>query len=218
MRSLSDFAAEAAKHAASNPSDVELSKSIQRTLDAISSAAPAAVLTPPFRFPNQPACFHTFFFFLSKQTNLLHYSLSPLFDSFFQDGGVGDIPADAFEDPAFQTSMETMVRDLLSKDFLYEPMRDLRERYPLFLRDNKPPALSEGEFQKYTRQFEIVTALCATFEEEPSNVDKVMKLMEEMQETGHPPPQIVAAMAPEGVELDENGQPKLPGGGGCSVM
>jgi peroxin-19 len=61
----------------------------------------------------------------------------------------------------------------------------------------------------------------------PGNTTELMALMQEVQEYGQPPSDIIREIAP-GLELDANGLPKLndslpsmPGGGGgdeCRVM
>ena len=49
--------------------------------------------------------------------------------------------------------------------------------------------------------------ICDTYEKEPDNTDKVVELMQRMQECGQPPAEIVKELG-GGVELDENGMPK----------
>jgi Pex19 protein family len=51
------------------------------------------------------------------------------------------------------------------------------------------------------------------YETEPNNVAKLMDLMQQVQEYGQPPVEIIQAIAP-GMELDDHGLPKLDGGVG----
>ena len=47
--------------------------------------------------------------------------------------------------------MEQMMQTLLSKDLLYPAVRDLAERYPEWLADNRD-ALTEQEFDRWARR------------------------------------------------------------------
>ena len=66
---------------------------------------------------------------------------------------------------------------------------------------------SAEDHARYTRQLAVVREICDTYEKEPDNTDKVVELMQRMQECGQPPPDIVKELG-GGVELDENGMPK----------
>jgi peroxin-19 len=48
------------------------------------------------------------------------------------------------------------------------------------------------------------------YEKEPDNVTRLMDLMQEVQEYGQPPTEIIQEIAP-GIELDAEGMPKLDG-------
>ena len=52
--------------------------------------------------------------------------------------------------------------------------------------------------------------LVHVYESEPDNVGKLMELMQEVQEYGQPPAEIIQDIAP-GLELDDEGMPKVDG-------
>jgi len=69
--------------------------------------------------------------------------------------------------------------------------------------------LAEVEIKNYSLQFEYITEICKLYETAPDQVDKIVDLMQKMQETGQPPPELVKQMAPD-LELNSNGSPSLP--------
>ena len=57
--------------------------------------------------------------------------------------------------------METMMQTLLSKNLLYPAIKDLAEKFPDWLADNRLK-LSDAEFEKYNKQFEIAKQVRTT--------------------------------------------------------
>ena len=105
--------------------------------------------------------------------------------------------ADSFDN--LLPMMEGMMQSLLSKELLYTPMKDIAEKFPDWLADNRNK-ISEEEFIKYNKQFELTKKICILYEEEKDSdtsekkkkrFDKVMALMQEMQNLGHPPKELV---------------------------
>ena len=114
--------------------------------------------------------------------------------------------------------MEGMMQSLLSKELLYTPMKDIADKFPDWLADNRNGG-SEEEFIKYNKQFELTKKICFLYEEEKDSdtsekkkkrFDKVMALMQEMQNLGHPPKELVGespspidpAAFPPGMDLN----------------
>lgn len=97
------------------------------------------------------------------------------------------------------------MRQLLSKEVLYEPMKEIGERYPEWLESNKSE-LSKEDLARYTRQHEFIKQLCQVYETTPNDFQRVVDLMQNMQDCGQPPPDIVRELAP-GLELGEDGLP-----------
>ncbi|KAL3680741.1 hypothetical protein R1sor_023697 [Riccia sorocarpa] len=123
-----------------------------------------------------------------------------------------------------QSIMDTMMRQLLSKEVLHEPMKEIGERYPQWLAANKTK-LSQEDYKRYTMQHQFIVQLCEVYETTPDDFPKVMELMQNMQNCGQPPSDIVKELAP-GLDLDQDGLPMLPDFGGvgaggqpnCSIM
>lgn len=124
-----------------------------------------------------------------------------------------------------QGLMDTMMRQLLSKEILYDPMKEIGDRYPEWLESHKSE-LSSEDMARYTKQYDFIKQLCHAYETTPDDFQKVVDLMQNMQECGQPPPDIVRELAP-GLELGEDGLPMLPdfsgggalgGPGNCSIM
>ncbi|KAJ7568141.1 hypothetical protein O6H91_01G020500 [Diphasiastrum complanatum] len=104
-----------------------------------------------------------------------------------------------------QSIMDTMMRQLLSKDILHEPMKEIGERYPEWLEVNKSK-LSHEDFVRYSRQHQFIVQLCKVYDTTPDDFQKIVDLMHSMQDCGQPPSDIVRELAP-GLELGEDGLP-----------
>ena len=109
------------------------------------------------------------------------------------DCGEGDISDD--DSGGFMNMMKGMMQNLLSKDLLYPSLKDIKDKYPSWLDANKTK-ISTEEYNKYKHQESIVCKLCQLFDEEDANdlesvkndrMSKIVSLMEQMQEYGHPP-------------------------------
>ncbi|XP_041373219.1 peroxisomal biogenesis factor 19-like [Gigantopelta aegis] len=125
---------------------------------------------------------------------------------------------DGQPDGEFFPMMQGMMKMLLSKDVLYPSLKEISDKYPKWLSEHKESTEKE-EFENYTKQHKIIEAICTEFESESDSetedakrqrFEKLMDLMQQMQELGQPPKDIVGEMAP-GLEFDENGMPKVPG-------
>ncbi|KAF9689884.1 hypothetical protein SADUNF_Sadunf01G0138800 [Salix dunnii] len=101
---------------------------------------------------------------------------------------------------AFETDMEsiveTMMQQLLSKEILYEPMKEIGERYPKWLEEHKA-SLNKEDLERYSHQYELIKDLNDVYESDPSNYNKIFDLMQKMQECGQPPDDIVQELAPD---------------------
>lgn len=127
----------------------------------------------------------------------------------------------------FQGVVDNMMRQLLAKDVMYVPMKQICEKYPEWLAENESK-LSSTEYENYGKQYQHFQRLVAVYETEPENFPRLMELMQDMQETGQPPAEIIKELAP-GLEFGPDGMPMLPNMGpgvpgmpalpsGCSVM
>ncbi|XP_057727200.1 peroxisome biogenesis protein 19-2-like [Arachis stenosperma] len=105
-----------------------------------------------------------------------------------------------FEDLAgsqdMESIVETMMRQLLSKEILHEPMKEIGERYPKWLEEHKS-SLSKEDYDRYSHQYELIQNLNEVYENDSENFTKIVDLMHKMQECGQPPNDIVQELAPD---------------------
>lgn len=97
--------------------------------------------------------------------------------------------------------MDGFLKNLLSKDILYGPFKELSASYPKFLSENKEK-LSVEEFKSYSNQLSIINAIIKEYDGE-ENVDKIMKLLDDMEKCGNLPDDIIKNLS--------GGMPSLPG-------
>lgn len=97
--------------------------------------------------------------------------------------------------------IETLMSSMLSKDVLYQPMKDITDRYPQWLSDNKTK-LSDEQYNTYSKQLDILQQICHTFEHDENNTTKIMQLMNDMQQYGQPPQELIP--------VDESGNSQSP--------
>lgn len=88
--------------------------------------------------------------------------------------------------------MESMMKSFMSKDLLYPPLKDICDKYPDWLADQRP-TLSEKDFENYNNQYKITKELVEVFEtqENSNSYDRVFELMQKMQTFGHPPKELM---------------------------
>ncbi|TMW64822.1 hypothetical protein Poli38472_008989 [Pythium oligandrum] len=108
----------------------------------------------------------------------------------------------------FQGMVDGMMQQLLSKDVMYDPMKQICERYPAWLAE-KESLLSKEDYERYGKQYRYFQEIIAVYESEPDNFARLSELMQEMQETGQPPSEIVKELAP-GLQFDDEGMPVMP--------
>eukprot|EP00871_Galdieria_phlegrea_P001906 jgi/Galph1/2716/GphlegSOOS_G1403.1 len=84
--------------------------------------------------------------------------------------------------------MEAIVKQLLSKEILQVPMEQLYERYCTWLDENQP---SPQDHSRFMQQKELVFQICEEYRGE-GNTDKVLELLQQMQNLGAPPPNVIS--------------------------
>ncbi|WFD25250.1 Peroxisome chaperone and import receptor [Malassezia nana] len=137
-----------------------------------------------------------------------------------EDGGMPDL----------SKLLTQMMEDLMNKEILYEPLKDLYQRvrssthsqFPSYLSSPAAQALEEAQRQRYVEQEAIMGEMVQVFESpEYSDADKVMRqrisdLVAKLQETGSPPQELMGDMPPELAGLNgllgDNGEDQ------CTVM
>lgn len=102
---------------------------------------------------------------------------------------------------------EGMFSDLVSRDLLYGPMKDLAVKYPEYFIKNKE-TLTLVDLNRYKKQYEIVVKIVNVYESkegDPTEEESKMiaDLLQEMQEHGNPPEELVPeAEVPEVGDLE----------------
>ena len=79
-----------------------------------------------------------------------------------------------------QSMVATMMHQLLSKEILHEPMKEIGERYPKWL-EAKKATISNEDYERYSNQYELIKQLCQVYETQPDNFEKIVELMQKMQ-------------------------------------
>ena len=108
----------------------------------------------------------------------------------------------------FNTVVEDMMKQLLSKQIMYGPIKEICGKFPEWLAENEKK-LSKEDYERYGKQYQYMQRICAVYETTPENFERITELMQDMQEYGKPPAEIVKELAP-GLELGEDGMPIMP--------
>ncbi|KAF8513055.1 Pex19 protein family-domain-containing protein [Gautieria morchelliformis] len=141
-------------------------------------------------------------------------------ESFLSSLGDLKLDEDAEGGENIESMLETMMSQLMSKDILYEPLKELDTKYPDYLAQNAP-SLSREDLSRFTDQRARVSQIVAIFEDSSYSDDntaqstQILRLMNEMQSYGSPPSEIMGPMPP-GFEFGADGMPKLPDG--CVIL
>ncbi|KAJ2848148.1 Peroxisome chaperone and import receptor [Coemansia brasiliensis] len=123
----------------------------------------------------------------------------------------------AGDDPQLDSLVDDVIGQLMSKDVLQQPLKDLDAEYPRYLEQNKD-TLSRADYDRYKQQHEYIKQILALFEKSADDKDpKVVELMQKMQECGQPPNELLKLLAPD-MELDEKGEVKVPDVPNCTIM
>lgn len=130
------------------------------------------------------------------------------------------------DNPDILPVMQNMMKTLLSKEVLYPSLKEISQKYPKWLEENEGKTDKEL-IENYTLQYNLMKTICQEFEKETladsedtknHRFKRILELMQEMQELGQPPKEILGEMAP-GLEFDANGFPKLLNSNDqCTIM
>ncbi|XP_013192579.1 peroxisomal biogenesis factor 19 [Amyelois transitella] len=99
----------------------------------------------------------------------------------------------------FVPFMQGMMQSLLSKEVLYPSLKELVDKYPAWLRDNKGK-IDQSEYDRFEQQQELMKQVCAELEPEQdsdseevkrSRFERVLNMMQRMQDLGQPPTELV---------------------------
>ncbi|KAL0959039.1 hypothetical protein HGRIS_014344 [Hohenbuehelia grisea] len=139
-------------------------------------------------------------------------SLEDLLKSIGADGEGGD------NEEELAGMLENMMGQLMSKEILYDPLKELCEKYPTYLEENASK-LPKPDIERYELQLASVRKIVSVFDEpgynesDPQTQVKVVEMMSEMQSYGSPPQELMGDLPPG--YLGPDGMPQLPEG--CNI-
>ncbi|KAJ3205516.1 Peroxisome chaperone and import receptor [Entophlyctis luteolus] len=125
----------------------------------------------------------------------------------------------------FENMFGDVMNQLMSRDLLYEPLKDLSAKYPEYLQSNKAN-ISTEEYARFNSQYLIVKKIVQTYDDSSITGDaeqkRVTELMQQMQELGNPPESLMQGMVP-GMQMGPDGLPQFSpgmegGNGECNIM
>ncbi|KAF2692187.1 Pex19-domain-containing protein [Lentithecium fluviatile CBS 122367] len=127
-----------------------------------------------------------------------------------ESGGFGGEGSD--ED--FSKVLMGMMEQLTNKDILYEPMKELHDKFPTWMEQNRTK-VKEDDLKRYEEQHLLVREIVGRFERKgysDSNAgdrEYIVERMQKMQAAGSPPPDLVGDMnaAQEAMQEMDQGCP-----------
>ncbi|KAJ2549531.1 Peroxisome chaperone and import receptor [Coemansia sp. RSA 1933] len=123
------------------------------------------------------------------------------------------------DDAQLDSLVDDVIGQLMSKEVLEQPLKDLDKHYPKYLEKNKD-TLSTEDYERYQKQHDYVKQILALFDQlndSSVNDERVTDLMQKMQDCGQPPNELLKMLAPD-MEIDENGEVKAPEMPNCTIM
>lgn len=79
--------------------------------------------------------------------------------------------------------VDGVMRQLLSRDLMYEPLQQICEKFPEWLATHRE-SLTEEEYVNHGLQYQTFQKLLAVYDTEPDNFPRIMELMFDMQNFG----------------------------------
>ncbi|WFC98017.1 Peroxisome chaperone and import receptor [Malassezia yamatoensis] len=134
-------------------------------------------------------------------------------------GGAGEGNGDMSE---LSKMLGSMMDDLMGKNVLYEPLKDMHSRFPAYFESKEGKALNEEDRKRYRKQEAIMSDIIAVFEEksyndtDPACKKRISDLVAQMQELGSPPQALLGDMPQELSGL--NGMLSGDADENCTVM
>ena len=115
-----------------------------------------------------------------------------------------DFEAMAKKDDA-DSAIDGIMKQLLSKDLMYEPMKEVTAKFPQWLAENKAK-LSEAEYIRYGTQYQYFQRILNLYDTEPDNISRLLELLQDIQQYGQPPAELIKELAPD-LDIDRDGFP-----------
>jgi len=111
----------------------------------------------------------------------------------------GDLGGEGGEEE-FSKMLMGMMEQLTNKEILYEPMKELHDKFPEWLDKNRATTPAD-DLKRYEEQRALVTEIVAKFEESsysdsnPADREYIVDRMQKMQAAGSPPTDLVGDMS-----------------------
>lgn len=131
--------------------------------------------------------------------------------------------------PDIMPMVTNLMQNLLSKNVLYPALKEMTEKYPQYLEDNKD-TLSRQEIKRYSHQLDLMLVVCREFESESPDdsesvknerFQRILSVMQKMQDCGPPPKELIGDI-PDFNSPGFDFQKMIPGLGGdgsrCSIQ
>ncbi|GAB7348077.1 hypothetical protein MBLNU459_g6107t1 [Dothideomycetes sp. NU459] len=113
----------------------------------------------------------------------------------------GSFPGmDGGNEEDFNKMLMGMMEQLTNKEILYDPMKELHDKFPTWLRENRDKTPS-ADLARYEQQQKVVSEIVARFERKEYSDDNkddreyIVERMQQMQAAGSPPPDLVGDMS-----------------------
>ncbi|CAM1302410.1 PEX19 (predicted) [Pycnogonum litorale] len=127
--------------------------------------------------------------------------------------------------PDIMPLMQNVMQNLLSKDLLYPPLKDVIDKYPDWIAENVG-RLEESDRSRFDSQYELMKKICDEFETESvgdneqaksERFERILNHMQTLQSFGHPPKELIGNID---FPLNSDGIPKFDGlsPDKCSMM
>jgi hypothetical protein len=117
----------------------------------------------------------------------------------FEQSNANNSNSSSSTNGGMDSMIEKLMGQMLSKEMLYQPMKDISERYPEWLVKNKSK-LSIKEYELYIKQENCFKRIVSAYEAIPNDNKLIMDLMTEMNDYGQPPKDLVSDLLPNGGE------------------
>ncbi|KAI1362335.1 Pex19 protein family-domain-containing protein [Xylaria arbuscula] len=126
-----------------------------------------------------------------------------------------DMPGGEGNEEDFSKLLMGMMEQLTNKEILYEPMKELNDKFPSWMEKNKD-TLAKDDLKRYQEQQVLVAEMVLKFEEpkysdsNPADREYIVDRMQKMQAAGSPPHDLVGDMPSAKEVLDAPGDSCAP--------
>ncbi|KAF9238220.1 Pex19 protein [Melanogaster broomeanus] len=128
--------------------------------------------------------------------------------------GMGDLNEAPESEEQLQGVLEAMMGQLMSKDILYEPLKELYDKFPGYLTEHSG-TISPEDKKRFDAQIICIKQVLDVFaskdyrDEDAKTREKIVELMGELQTHGSPPEEIMGPLPP-GFNMGTDGLPNVP--------